>query len=51
MNILGFYSKLNLTLVEKDGVCFVVDKSKRKIIAKGSEEECTKLFVMIIAGF
>ena len=49
MNIVGFYKKLRL--VERDGLYFVVNGEKRKILFKGSEEECSKMFVMLIADF
>ena len=51
MNILGFYKKLNLTLLEKDGTYFVANRETKKVICQGTEEECTKVFVMMIAGF
>lgn len=51
MNILGFYKKLNLTLLEKDGTYYVANKELRKVIYQGDEEECSKIFVMMIAGF
>lgn len=49
MNIVGFYKKLRL--VERDGLYFVVNGEKRKILFKGTEEECSKMFVMLIADF
>lgn len=51
MNILGFYKKLNLTLLEKDGTYYVANKKTKKVICKGDEERCTKVFVMMMAGF
>lgn len=51
MNILGFYKKLNLTLLEKDGTYYVANKETKKVICKGDEERCTKVFVMMMAGF
>lgn len=49
MNIIGFYK--NLLLVKRDGSYFVVDREKRKILFKGTEEECSKTFIMLAAGF
>ena len=49
MNIIGYYKKWNL--VEKDGVYLVVDREKREILLRGTEEECSKMFVMLVAGF
>ena len=51
MNILGFYKKTNLLLVEKDGVYFVVDRQDKTILYQGDEEECTKVFVMMLTEF
>ena len=51
MNILGIYKKLNLALIEKDGEYFVTDKRERKVLYRGDEEACTKVFVMMIARF
>lgn len=51
MNILGFYTKLNVVLAENNDAYYVVDRSARKILCKGTEEDCTKMFVMIMAGF
>lgn len=51
MNILGFYTKLNIVLAENNGVYYVVDRDARKILCKGTEEDCTKMFVMMMAGF
>ena len=51
MNILGFFKKMNLALIEKDGTCFVVDKHERRILYKGNEEDCSKVFIMIASGF
>lgn len=49
MNIIGYYKKLNL--VEKDGVYLLVDRENREILLRGTEDECTKMFVMLVAGF
>ena len=51
MNILGFYKKLNLTLLEKDGTYYVANRETKQVILKGDEEACTKMFVMMMAGF
>lgn len=51
MNILGFYTKLNVVLAENNGVYYVVDRGTRKILCKGIEEDCTKMFIMMMAGF
>ena len=49
MNIIGYYKKWNL--VEKDGGYLVVDREKREILLRGTEEECSKMFIMLVAGF
>lgn len=51
MNILGFHKRTNLTLIEKDGTYFVADRHNRKVLHRGTEEECEKIFIMTIAGF
>ena len=51
MKILGFYEKLNLTLVEQNGVFIVADKQNRNILYKGDEETSTKLFTLMMARF
>ena len=51
MNILGFFDKLGITLAENNGAYYVVDRNARKILYKGTEEECTKMFIMMCAGF
>lgn len=51
MNILGFYKKQELVLGEQDGIYFVVDKQNKEILCQGDEEKCTKVFVMMVAGF
>lgn len=51
MNILGFYKKFNLTLLEKDSTYYVANRETKKVIYQGNEEDCTKVFVMMIAGF
>ena len=51
MNILGFFDKLGSTLAENNGAYYVVDRNARKILYKGTEEECTKMFIMMCAGF
>ena len=47
--ILGFYEKF--MIVERGEICFVTNRSERKILFKGSKEEAKKYFVMIIANF
>lgn len=51
MKILGFYEKLNLALVEQNGVFIVADKQNRNILYKGDEETSTKLFTLMTARF
>lgn len=48
MNIIGFYK--DFRLVENNGSYFVVNRQKRSILFRGTEEECSELFVMLIAN-
>lgn len=47
--IRGFYD--NYMLVEHNGTYYVTKRQEREVLFKGSEEEATKLFVMLIAGY
>ena len=49
MKIIGYYK--DLTFLERDGSYLVVDKSARKILFKGTEEEASKVFIMLCANF
>lgn len=51
MNIIGFYSVLNIALAEKDGKFLVVDRQDKKVLYAGDHETALKTFVMIMAGF
>lgn len=51
MDMIAFYDKLNIALVEKNGMYFVVDRKEKTILYQGDEETCTKAFVMLMAGF
>jgi hypothetical protein len=48
-DIIGFYK--NWTLVEQNGKFYVVDRTERKVLFKGTEEEATKTFTMLVANF
>lgn len=47
--ILGFYK--NYMLVKGDNLCFVTNRTERKIIFQGDEESASKFFTMLIANF
>lgn len=51
MNIIGFWKLggIDIILVEKDSICYVVNKNKREVIFKGCENDASKVFVSIIA--
>lgn len=51
MDMIAFYDKLNIALVEKNGMYFVVDRKEKTILYHGDEETCTKAFVMLMVGF
>jgi hypothetical protein len=50
-NIIGFYKTWRLA--ERDGIFYVVAKDDEgtRIVYRGSEGCCTKMFVMLVAGF
>ena len=48
-NIIGYYK--NWTLVEQNGLFYVVNQPERKVLFKGDEEGANKMFVMLIANF
>ena len=51
MDVIGYYKKSNIVLVEKDGEYFVVDQQTKKVLYRGDEEICTKTFILIAANF
>lgn len=48
MKIIGFYK--NLSLVDNNGEFYIVNRMNKSIICKGTEEETSKLFIMLSAN-
>lgn len=49
MNIIGFYK--DWTLVDKEGAYYVVNRRDKKILFKGTEEQASKIFIMLVGNF
>lgn len=49
MNIIGYYK--DWTLVEKDGDYLVINRPDKKILYKGSEDQASRYFIMLVADF
>ena len=49
MKIIGFYK--NWSLVNKEGVFYVVNRTEKKVLFKGTEDEASKIFIMLAANF
>ena len=49
MKIIGFYK--NWSLVDKEGVFYVVDATGKNVLFKGTEDAASKVFIMLSANF
>ena len=49
MGTIAFYKKWVIT--DHNDSYVVVDRQERKILFTGTEEECSKYFIMLVAGF
>jgi hypothetical protein len=49
MNIIGFYK--NWSLVEKNGMFYVVARQERKVLFTGTEGDACKTFILLVANF
>lgn len=47
-NIIGYYQ--NWILFERNGFYYIA-RRREKLLFKGTEEEATKIFTLLIAGF